>query len=1647
LVVEMLGVMQGTIRLIDQWTPTMNMVVASMHRFGQFQRQWGMNLSLFGAALTTAVTAPLVKLIKISADFESEFANVVKTVSSLNVDQFGKLNNAAEDLREQIRGLARELPFTHTALARIAAFGGQFGVATEDLAKFTETVAKLGTAVDGIETETAAKGLAQILTITGKDVGDNIERLASELVYLGNTGLSTEGTILEITRRMSGAGKTAGMSADFMMGLSAAVANLGHRSELGGTALANTVLKIDRAVSKGGESLATFAKVAKMSSKDFADAWGKDSEKTLMDLFGRLAALDPKHLSSTVAEMFGTAARHNQVILSLVNAYGMLNATVKGGERAFTASMHLQEEFSKKATTFWNQLQVVQNKLYDVALTLGGPFLNALRRNLESLEPFLKSIKAMAQAFEDASPATQDLIVKMTLLAATLPLIATGLGVLQYTFGQLFGVITGGARVFMMLMSFFTGTTGAAAGFNVALGSMNAVLVSFGSALGTAGAAIKGFISGLPGLWKLFEMASGSIWRFVDAAARLTMLEGLSGIVSAMSAAWTGFMVALASIGVLTAVVAIMSDLRDVFVHFGIVTKTVTDDATTLETFKDIINDLGKAFGDILGPLNNFVTGGGMLERMITGLIPPLQQLMILRRGIQYFAPIQDVPDPFKINPDNALTREAQGRGWSMEKSKPKDAEGYAAQTLKQFDTGFAIDAHIDKMTNDTMVNFWKQYQTGADGASLSAKELAKRQRELNKAIDEAFEKSKKFEEYMGFGDFSKFTEMNEALKKMKEMGFKPSAEFMGQFSDAAQGTLEYLKATGVAAHESLYEAARAAAQLNFELKGFQKGDLEGTVTDSNYWKEVSEELENFSKNVRAFELKINQQKWSNVIARESDETIKALFEVGKEYDALKAEFAEARPIEIAADRWQELQDEQLEGLIIKLEKVVEQMWEYKAALLAVAAVNPAFFGIFAEGLEGVDDTVKKIKKNFRETFKDSVKDMSSAFSKLANIMGDSFGGILKQVAELVALMGVGVEVGETLREVFMKPVLDSEGKQVEDEHGNKKYKFSGDALSGKDGGAAMMDSYMKLFMAAVQGFALMQSATDVAGKKNRAMRGAMTGASIGSQFGMIGGIAGFFVGAIWGAVRKLKWEEIGNRIANRLGERISEELSRSIENTAKTQFGGDMLSAEIFHMGDIIQEVGVTEKNFKSLARGIRDIFVMLEMGRFTLEQAAEALDKSFSQMLEVGTDKMGFIRKELREIVALTYEFGVQSKEVMKFMSEQGSMLLEQVGALAEMPAGYGRWQAIGEKIKEANDAIAEAAGDVDKITEANKKLTDALAEQAAAAATAKGELENLGIVIAGNIFASMADGKTLTQAILEAKDGLAAFFASYKALGIMPDDPLVKMLYTQNAIVQAIPNVVAGIGALGQSIVGLTNMNLLDAQSFGAIQNAGYNAYVAIQDQVNQVGGSTRDALLPMQDYLQRAEKAARDLGIPLDANTQMMIDQSRELGIWQALGPSATELMTSAMNTLIGKIDALIDKMFGIPDDLPNPFRNWQVPGLPPIDPGVPPTPDPSEPGRAVGSIVASGNWFENWGAGTSVKLHGQEAVIRPDQSYDFASDVMAKYAPGGMAGAGSADANQPIYLVLPDRTVLGQVFKEELTDNLTRQGITTLGRRR
>ncbi len=1881
-----LGEIVGRVVLRDQFTGPLKALASGIEKTSDQLKLFGVGALATGfimLGVTATITKSFKSITTSARDFETAFADVVKTVDSLDVDPFGRLNAPARLLRDEIRAMAREIPIVHADLAKIAAIGGRFGIATNEISKFTRSIAYLSVAIDGMSPEHAAAELAQFGVIMGT-TNDELDRLASTFVHLGNKGSSLEYTIIEIARRFASVGKVVRMSATQVFGLSAAVANLGHRAQLGGTALIRTFDEIDRAVGLGGEQLLMFSKISGMTADELKEQWSVDAYGVFRRLLQGIRDFQTGggNISVLMTEMFGKGANQSIVIKGLVQSLKELDEQMTYAQEGFiTGSKHI-EEARKKFLTYDNQVVLLTNKFEDMKIVLGGPLLEVLRGFITALDPVMAKTAELVDSFAALPLSTQRNVYAIaTLVAAMGPLliimgtlitvstfvyqsfntlwrafmgarglilvmsldmaklvtimrikrlvtigeiiILTRLQAALLLYGQAYTAISTAISGFMarlaIMMSLQRASTVAtianataqtvasrgyallnvqllltqvrlgalllvqrvAIGATMALASVQAVLsnslISVNlqilltqarvAALALAQRALIGTTLLLTPLWTAWSTSLiGLNIRIAATQAAIVALSAGQKVLMGVTLAWNGIVAAITgSLGLLNVQIALTSirlyllQAAQKAVALGLAAWTLATNGQ-IATLALLYLGIAKAYGTIglltvaqyasavaarvnsiaialtAGALHLMglrtlaatvgMMGFGAALRSLTFLIPSVNNalgiLAVTLAGIKWAAvaalvwalvtAVKELPQAFRnaakafeegglwgfltqTEPDNFVRRGLDRMlgtnlaGAASETAMSFDEAAEAAQRLRQQVSGELLQNDVQTLATI----FGELQEKGAlteevvrrigQQAMMLKQQGAALTPELERmlAIFMDMEGIAPFEGALGgTGKLKKqVDEVLEAQKAAREAAASAAHSAMldvtggGVIADAIRKieAFRQAQAAGITmlrealvdvrntAHEAIGARARFGLEVTpyftaarDELRGMTQEltDLTGVgiETGLEFWKKQGEAIEEAAKtsqeNLRKVLDSVESGAWENQI-KQVEGTAKALLEVGKAHMEAMRAFRDKRPLGVSVELWEMASRTVEEGYLLDMEEVLVKTEAYRTLLLAIAPLVPAAFSMLPQTFSEVDSTLVETERHFFN-FGKAVTNMSTAFQKLSQISRDGLSGMMQSVGDLIGLMAVGVEIGEQLQAVLTKKTgrKDEYGDPVLGPDGKPERAFSSDLLAGREGAAAAASAYMDLAIAAIQAYSAMQAATDVAGRGNRVLRGMMTGHSIGnSLFPIIGGWFGAIVGAIWGWARKPVWEQIGKRIGNRLGVSISEELARAIQEDTKNLFGGDMKAAEVFNLSEIISEAGgVTKSNWKTFLAEMRDAFVMVETGMFSLAQLTEVLDDNFSSFLENGFDGLGFMKDELREIIRLAREFGVHIDAISKWQGEQAGAVSDAFNIVGNMSKLFADARKVGEAIADARAELeqlnavaatergAEWQSDMLKATTA---LNDALAKQAGLAETSERALADMGTLAVGAVFALVATGTSLTAAIEKNGAGIDALIQAYKDLGVEATDPLFRLISIQRELQNVIPNTVKGVDALGEQIVGMFNLNILTGETLEAAMRTGYDAYVAIQGEVANLGGTTRDALIPMQGYLQRVEKAARDLGITLDENTLMMIEQSKELGIWQALGPSATEVFQSSVEALTEVIDRLIDALLGIPSELPNPFKNWKMPQIP-GELVVPDPPDGPPPPYSSGTKATHGKWFPDFGRESIVAVHNQEAIVPKSRAGEFVADYLSsgrQPSAAPMAAGAQASANrQPIYLMLRDHRILAEVVFEE-----------------
>ncbi|EKN1411106.1 phage tail tape measure protein [Enterococcus faecalis] len=439
----------------------------------------GQKMEKVGGALTKGITLPILAgaaaVTTAAVKWESDFAGVKKTNDEV-VDSTGKVVYSYKDLENGLRGLAKELPSSHTEIANVAEAAGQLGIKTKNVVGFTKTMIDLGESTN-MSAEEAATALARLANITGMPQTE-FDKLGSVIVDLGNNFATTESEITAMGLRLAGAGHQVGMSEAQIMGFAAALSSVGIEAEAGGSAFSKVMVEMQLAVENGANAFAgleslsqqtgvsmeqvssdvrnggkelkntagamgltskelktmhkeatdasgklnDFAEVAGMSAQQFSKAFKEDASGAIIKFIEGLGKTK-EHGQSAIAvldDMGITEVRLRDSLLRAAGASDVFKSAVDRGTKAWGENTALTEEANKRYETTESQLKMLKNEAVDVGITFGGPLVKALRDALQATKPMIKTVTNLAESFSNADPKTQQTIVKMIALTTAM---------------------------------------------------------------------------------------------------------------------------------------------------------------------------------------------------------------------------------------------------------------------------------------------------------------------------------------------------------------------------------------------------------------------------------------------------------------------------------------------------------------------------------------------------------------------------------------------------------------------------------------------------------------------------------------------------------------------------------------------------------------------------------------------------------------------------------------------------------------------------------------------------------------------------------------------------------------------------------------------------------------------------------------------------------------------------------------------------------------------------------------------------------------------------------------------------------------------------------------------------------------------------
>ena len=332
----------------------------------------GVMLGAFGMATSKAIA------------FESAMADVAKVVNFESQAEF-------RGMSDTIRDMAGRIPMAADGIAAIVAAAGQSGVAKEDLTEFAEQAAKMGVAFD-LTGDQAGKMMSDWRAGMNLSL-PQVYSLADAVNHLSNNMNATAPALGEVIQRVGAVAMVCGLGETQVAALGAAFLSAGASPEIAATALKSFTSTLVKGTAMSKDQAAAFKSLG-FSASQLAKDMQTDAQGTIFKVLQAIAD-KPKELQmSLLTEMFGQESLG--AIAPLLQNMGNLSQAFElvGDKANYAGSM--QAEFDTRSKTVANALQLLSNKLTNLAISVGNAFLPSIGWAAEKLGVFVDVLRAAA---------------------------------------------------------------------------------------------------------------------------------------------------------------------------------------------------------------------------------------------------------------------------------------------------------------------------------------------------------------------------------------------------------------------------------------------------------------------------------------------------------------------------------------------------------------------------------------------------------------------------------------------------------------------------------------------------------------------------------------------------------------------------------------------------------------------------------------------------------------------------------------------------------------------------------------------------------------------------------------------------------------------------------------------------------------------------------------------------------------------------------------------------------------------------------------------------------------------------------------------------------------------------------------------------
>lgn len=328
------------------------------------------------------------KPIKEAIDFESALADLGKVMEF-------DLPTGLQRTAKEIKNLSRELPITQIGLTEIATAGAQLGIVEKDILGFTKTVSKISVAFDLMpgEAGTAVAKLSNIFEIPVTE----FESFADSInLVSNNTASAADEIVRSLQNKAAAAGRIMGFTSRETVGLASTFIQLGVNANRVGSIM---------------DSMSRRLTDASIVGEDFAERFAEKPQESLIKLLRAINQLSGAKKAQVLSDVFGEFSGRVGLLAETMD--DRLIPTMRLATDVQASAGSVQKEFATRSATTENQLQLLSNRMRNVAINLGvvllpavnaiaaaiGFFADGIAKLTEVTGPLIPMIFAAAGAF------------------------------------------------------------------------------------------------------------------------------------------------------------------------------------------------------------------------------------------------------------------------------------------------------------------------------------------------------------------------------------------------------------------------------------------------------------------------------------------------------------------------------------------------------------------------------------------------------------------------------------------------------------------------------------------------------------------------------------------------------------------------------------------------------------------------------------------------------------------------------------------------------------------------------------------------------------------------------------------------------------------------------------------------------------------------------------------------------------------------------------------------------------------------------------------------------------------------------------------------------------------------------------------------